>query len=77
MVTAEAIRKAADKLRLQNGGEGPILGFSFDGHSGGVTIDYDEKRDITEMCLEALAEAINEAGLNLPERPALTIVRQG
>lgn len=57
-ITADDIRQAALRLRAQNDDNGPILGFSF-GEGPGVTIDFDEERDIAEMCLEALAEELN------------------
>lgn len=57
-ITAEDIRQAALRLRSQNEHDGPVLGFSF-GDRAGVTIDFDDERDIADMCLEALAEELN------------------
>lgn len=77
MVSVEQVRKAADILRQQNGG-GPILGFSFDNGAEGVTVDYDESRDIADICLEAFVEAINQAAEGeAPPKRLLSVVREG
>lgn len=75
MFTTEQVRRAAEILRQQANGEGPVLGFSFGSQEEGVTLDFDDTREVAVMSLEAFTEALNQVLSNPPEKATLRVVR--